>query len=48
MKAQTFFLPNLDLAHKINNSTGKRGLANMIGKLSSTIENKAVYSPKSS
>jgi|APGre2960657423_1045063.scaffolds.fasta_scaffold1235441_1 hypothetical protein len=48
MKAQKFDLPKLDVANKINNSTGKRGLATMIGKLSSTIENKAVYSPKSS
>jgi hypothetical protein len=48
MKGQTFVLPNLDVAHKINNSSGKRALANMIGKLSSTIDNKLVYSPKSS
>lgn len=48
MKGQTFVLPNLDVANKINNSTGKRALANMIGKLSNIIESKAVYSPKSS
>ncbi len=38
MKRQTFILPKLDVAHKINNSVCKWALPNMIGKLPTTVE----------